>query len=78
MFGPETEAVDPLDPRDTRIMGCLCTLKSVRFVRDGTLKLLLLLSRGEVVLEFELNTVEPLHNGHLGDGGKSPLWRGGR
>ena len=55
-----------------------CTLKSVRFVRDGTLKLLLLLSRGEVVLEFELNTVEPLHNGHLGDGGKWPLWRGGR
>ena len=41
-----------------------CRLKSVRFVRDGTLKLLLLLSRGEVVLEFELNTVDPLHNGH--------------
>ena len=32
-----------------------CSLKSVRFVRDGTLKLLMLLSRGEVVLEFELN-----------------------
>ena len=29
---------------------------SLKFVRDGTLKLLLLLSRGEVVLEFELNT----------------------
>ena len=28
---------------------------SLTFVRDGTLKLLLL-SRGEVVLEFELNT----------------------
>ena len=54
-----------------------CSLKSVRSARDGTLKLLLLLSRGEVVLEFELNTVEPLYNGHLGDGGKWPLWRGG-
>ena len=54
-----------------------CRLKSVRFVRDGTLKLLLLLSRGEVVLEFELNTVEPLHNGHPVDKGKWPL-RGGR
>ena len=32
-----------------------CIPKSVRFVRDGTLKLLLLLSRGEVVLELELN-----------------------
>ena len=29
---------------------------SLKFVLDGTLKLLLLLSRGEVVLEFELNT----------------------
>ena len=55
-----------------------CSLKSVRFVRDGTLKLLLLLSRGEVVLEFELNIVEALHNGHLGDTGKWPSWRGGR
>ena len=36
-----------------------CNLKSVRFVRDGTLKLLLLLSRGEVVLEFELNILVP-------------------
>ena len=54
-----------------------CSLKSVRSVRDGTLKLLLLLSIGEVVLEFELNTVEPLHNGHLGDRGKW-LLRGGR
>ena len=24
------------------------------------------------------NTVEPLHNGHLGDRRKWPLWRGGR
>ena len=55
-----------------------CSLNSVRFVRDGTLKLLLLLSRGEVVSEFELNTVEPLYNGRLGDRGKWPLWRGGR
>ena len=55
-----------------------CSLNSVRFVRDGTLKLLLLLSRGEVVLELELNIVEALHNGHLRDTGKWPLWRGGR
>ena len=55
-----------------------CSLNSVRFVRDGTLKLLLLLSRGEVVLELELSTVEALHNGHLGDTGKWALWRGGR
>ena len=33
--------------------------KIVRFVRDRTLKLLLLLSRGEVVLEFELNILVP-------------------
>ena len=32
---------------------------SLKFVRDGTLKLLLLLSRGEVVLEFELNILVP-------------------
>ena len=25
-----------------------------------------------------LSTVEPLHNGHLGDRRKWPLWRGGR
>ena len=25
-----------------------------------------------------LNTVEPLHNGHLDDRRKAPLWRGGR
>ena len=27
---------------------------------------------------FEKNVVEPLHNGHLGDRRKWPLWRGGR
>ena len=36
-----------------------CSLKSVRFVRDRTLKLLLFLSRREVVLEFELNILVP-------------------
>ena len=45
-------------------MGChnMCfsiAKKIVRFVRDRTLKLLLLLSRGEVVLEFELNILIP-------------------
>ena len=35
-----------------------CSLKSVRFVSDGK-KLLLLLSRGEVVLEFKLNIHDP-------------------
>ena len=45
-------------------MGChnMCfsiTKKIVRFVRDRTLKLLLLLSRGEDVLEFELNILVP-------------------
>ena len=36
-----------------------CSLKSVKFVRDRTLKLLLLLLRGEVVLELELNILVP-------------------